>query len=409
MHHDVIPVVIELLESPYGAGIGLLRITGWPHPPQETTLTIRRNQDGKSLDLQGRWGPGEPFPLRGMQQEGDVLTGLVGPWIVDALLASTTAFYQGKLQCGAEQALATLQLANILGANARGAGPENLAMGGALILSEEQLRTVLEQHVATAQQQPAPQKDAQELVQPMPEQQRLVATEQPNEEEQPLLAAEQHGSDEQRLQEQQQRRQSLSRRRLVLLGSLLGVVALLAVLAGLAWRFDLPGLIEARLSRQQERPTATGPCEVAGIQGQSPAGELAFVQGCLGSSPSSQEILEVAEAAAAAGHCDAARRLFVHVAQGGDAEAALAYARRFDPEMKVDKRCAGDDPDTAAYWYKIPADAGNVEAQRRLGMLLLQLHPSGVEHDEALRYLRQAAAAGDAAAKAALEKVHAQP
>jgi TPR repeat protein len=177
----------------------------------------------------------------------------------------------------------------------------------------------------------------------------------------------------------------------------------------LAWKFDLPGLIRARLHHQPAQQQAAGPCDIAAIKEKSQAGELGFVQGCLGSSPSNQDILKVAEAAAAAGHCDAARRLFVHVAQGGDAQAALAYARRFDPQAKVDKQCTGDDPDTAAYWYRIPAEAGNVEAQRRLGMLLLQLHASGIEHDEGLKYLRQAAAAGDAEAKAALEKANAPP
>lgn len=410
MNHDVIHVVIELLESPHGVGIGLLRITGWPHAPQETTFSIKRNQDGKSLDLQGNWGPGKPLPLSGMKkQEGDVLTGLVGPWIVDSLLASNNAVYRGTLQYGNVQAQATLQVDDkIQGSKARAAGVPNMDRGGELILSEEQLRTLLE-HDATTQEQPASQESPEELQRRRQEEEQLrLAEEQRRQEEQ--RQEEQHRlAEEQRRQEEQGLRKARARRRLFLLGSSLGVVALLAALGGLAWKFDLPGLIKAKLHHQQARQTVSGPCDVAGIQGKSPAGELGFVQGCLGSSPSSQDILKAAETAAAAGRCDAARRLFVHVAQGGDAEAALAYARRFDPQMKVDKQCAGDDPDTAAYWYKIPADAGNVEAQRRLGMLLLQLHASGVEHDEALRYLRQAAAAGDTEAKAALEKAHAQP
>ena len=386
-------VRIELYESPHGPGFAILRITGWSHAPRETTLSIQRNQDEKYLDAQGRWGPEFQHALDSMSQEGEMLVGEVGPLVVDALLASNNAIYRVRLQGAGSKAQATLRLVGtILGSAARGTGTIPQAAGGGLILSEADLRQTL----AAAQPQPEPEPQPQpEEPQPQPEPESTPEpAPEPQIEPQPQPAPPPP---------------SQARRGLMWLWVLLGAVALLAVLGVLAWKFDLPGLIRARLHHQPAQQQAAGPCDIAAIKEKSQAGELGFVQGCLGSSPSNQDILKVAEAAAAAGHCDAARRLFVHVAQGGDAQAALAYARRFDPQAKVDKQCTGDDPDTAAYWYRIPAEAGNVEAQRRLGMLLLQLHASGIEHDEGLKYLRQAAAAGDAEAKAALEKANAPP
>lgn len=374
-------VRIELFESPNGPGFATLRITGWAHAPEDSVLSIQRNQDGKFLDAQGRWGPEFQHALAGMSQEGEVLAGELGPLVVDALLASNNAVYMGRLQGAGSKDQSTLRLmGTILGSAARGTGATPHVTGTGFILGEEDLRQAL----AATQSPPEPESQS-ETPQPEP-QPEPQPTPQPSPPPVP------------------QAKRSLT------WPWLLGAVALLAVLlGGLAWRFNLPDLIRARLHPQQAQPAAVGPCDIGGIKEKTQADELDFVQKCLGSSPSNQDILEVAEAAAAAGRCDAARRLFVHVAQGGDAQAALAYARRFDPQAKVDKQCTGADPDTAAYWYRIPAEAGNVEAQRRLGLLLLQLHESGIDHDEGLKYLRQAAASGDAEAKAALEKANASP
>lgn len=389
-------VRIELCPSPRGPGFAILRIIGWAHAPGETTLSIQYNQNQKYLDAEGQWGPEFQHALAGMRQEGGVLVGEVGPLVVDALLATSLVGVMVRLQgAGSKTQAMLLGVGTILGSAARGRGATPQDVGGGLILSEADLQTL-----ASAQTHPEPEPQPQpETPQPQPEPEPAAEpAPEPQPEPQPQPAPPPPSSPVPQ-----------ARRSLMWLWLLLGTVILLAVLGVLAWKFNLPSLIRARLHPQPAQQQAAGPCDIAVIKDKSQAGELGFVQGCLGSSPSNQDILKVAEAAAAAGRCDAARRLFVHVAQGGDAQAALAYARRFDPQAKVDKQCTGDDPDTAAYWYRIPAEAGNVEAQRRVGMLLLQLHESGVEHDEGLKYLRQAAAAGDAEAKAALEKVNAPP
>ena len=383
-------VRIELFESPRGPGFANLKITGWTHAPEVSTLSIQRNQDGNFLDAQGRWGAEFQHALAGMSQDGEALVGMVGPLVVDALLASNNAAYMCRLQGAGSRDQAILQLmGTILGSAARCMGATSHAIGTGFILSEADLQT-LAAAPTHPEPEPAPEPQPEPQPQPEPEPAAEPAPE-PQSAPPPSSPVPQ------------------ARRSLTWLWLLLGTVILLAVLGVLAWKFNLPGLIMARLHPQPAQQQAAGPCDIAAIKDKNQTGELGFVQGCLGSSPSNQDILKVAEAAAAAGHCDAARRLFVHVAQGGDAQAALAYAHRFDPDVKGDKQCAGDDPDTAAYWYRIPAEAGNVEAQRRLGLLLLQLHASGVEHDEGLKYLGQAAAAGDAEAKAALEKANAPP
>lgn len=107
------------------------------------------------------------------------------------------------------------------------------------------------------------------------------------------------------------------------------------------------------------------------------------------------------------GKLDFAMLLFQHAARGGSAEAGLAVARMYDPESWSTQTSPMPqaDAETAAYWYEPAAQAGNVEAQRQLGKIMVGLTPSGFQHDKGRDWLKKAADAGDVKAKELLEKL----
>ncbi|KAF0222777.1 MAG: hypothetical protein FD176_2454 [Rhodospirillaceae bacterium] len=107
------------------------------------------------------------------------------------------------------------------------------------------------------------------------------------------------------------------------------------------------------------------------------------------------------------GKLDFAMLLFQHAARGGSAEAGLAVARMYDPESWSAKTSPMPqaDAETAAYWYEPAAQAGNVEAQRQLGKIMVGLTPSGFQHDKGRDWLKKATESGDAKAKEMLEKL----
>lgn len=405
------PVTIRLLESDKGPGFGELRIGGWPHAGGITRLAIISNQGGRYLGQDGQWSATPVWhPLDGMVADGDGLSGEVGPKVIDPLLASANAAYRVQLQTeGGARDQSILQMAKtILGSSARGAGapPLNLIGSGFIVDSGTQLRPP-----PPTPPPPPPEPALPPPPPPPPPKPALPPPPPPPPAPAPAPI------------------RKPSRLWLWLL------LALLVLLIGggvLAWKLGwldpfLAGgsaettetaepaepVVSAETPASAQNPAAAGPggpCDVARLGDQA---ELDFVRQCLDSTPTAAAITATAEAAMAAGNCEVSRRLFVHVAQGGDADAALSYARKFDPESEGQsgqtQKCVEADADTAAYWYKIPADAGNAEAQRQLGKLLLQLHPSGFEREQGITYLKTAAAAGDAEAKAELEKLDAQP
>lgn len=103
--------------------------------------------------------------------------------------------------------------------------------------------------------------------------------------------------------------------------------------------------------------------------------------------------------------CDAAMVLYNHAAQA-DEQYALALGRRLDPEgFQVQPCTQAADPITAAVWYQEAASAGDPTAQRRLGQLLIERESSGPLFEDGIRWLSQAAQAGDREAKELLAKL----
>lgn len=95
---------------------------------------------------------------------------------------------------------------------------------------------------------------------------------------------------------------------------------------------------------------------------------LQFVQECVKESKTSEQWLAVIAQAKQAQQCDVAQRLYVHKAQAGDVQIALAYAREYDPQTHQVQPCFSQaNPATAAYWYEtvLLSDPANAQAKAR--------------------------------------------
>jgi TPR repeat protein len=105
------------------------------------------------------------------------------------------------------------------------------------------------------------------------------------------------------------------------------------------------------------------------------------------------------------GDCEAAMIVYQLAAQS-DSEAAGRYARRYDPDTFEPSGCiSAADAETAAYWYEAAAKAGDVNAQRQLGKILVEKYPSGVMRDQGESWLKRAAQAGDEQARALIDEL----
>lgn len=123
------------------------------------------------------------------------------------------------------------------------------------------------------------------------------------------------------------------------------------------------------------------------------------------SNPSAADALAQAGKLAQGGKLDLAMLVYQYAARAGSTDADMALAHMYDPETWSAKTSPMPqaDAETAAYWYEPAAQAGTVEAQRRLGQILVELNPSGFQHDKGKEWLSKAAAAGDSKAKAAFD------
>ena len=121
--------------------------------------------------------------------------------------------------------------------------------------------------------------------------------------------------------------------------------------------------------------------------------------------PAPQEMFDQAAAWEREGDCEAAMIVYQMAAQS-DTDLAARYARRYDPDsFKASSCISGADAETAAYWYEDPAAAGDVEAQRQLGKILVGKYSSGVLRDQGESWLRRAAQSGDRDAQTLIEKL----
>lgn len=108
----------------------------------------------------------------------------------------------------------------------------------------------------------------------------------------------------------------------------------------------------------------------------------------------------------AAGHPDLALLLYRHAARRGEYRAAVAIGRMYDPDGFDPARSAFAAPDAeqAASFYEQGAEAGDAEAQYRLGRLLISGRTAGeADAERGALWLQRAARQGHAQARAALQ------
>lgn len=155
----------------------------------------------------------------------------------------------------------------------------------------------------------------------------------------------------------------------------IGLIALVVVAAAAAaawWFLRTPGTQSAATEPVVQAPAAqdaspsAAPCSV---QAMGELDEMAFVQGCVAQSPSSQELLQTIQSAKETGKCGVAQRLAANRANAGDVEVAVAYAKEYDPQFHQASQCfEAPEIATAVYWWEtiLGFDAQHELAAQRL-------------------------------------------
>ncbi len=168
----------------------------------------------------------------------------------------------------------------------------------------------------------------------------------------------------------------------------------------------LGGLLWAYLAIDRVPPTPAGTETATGRTGTSASaagtGKALYLDLKRRGLPAA-DLFARAEQAEQTGDCEAAIRLFIDAAKG-DAGLAERLGRRYDPEGFQSSACfPAPKPDSALVWYQGAAEQAIPRAQRRYGELLLGEAAAGPIYQDALDWLRKAAAAGDDAAQRRLE------
>ena len=377
-------------------GQGKLVIMGWQGPSEGLSLSIQRNQDEQYLQDQGQWGS-QPFkfhlpPLQ--DEDGKHLAAQVGKQLVDPLLADPHA----------------TNLIVLFGPDGNQLGSAPLRLGRGLLPSGASGSSP-ELNASTALDTPQPPTAAPE---PAPQPEPKPASEPEAAPVPPVEAPASAPAEPEPTPAQPEPEAPPATKGKRWLWILLAVAILAAIIGAAAW-FGLamrdqtapPAADEAMVeeslgaeapeeesleeeSLEEEGPeeqnleeqslpeestpdeptptatTAAGPCA---LQRMGEMGELEFIQACTGAGSEAGNMLEVIGEARDNNHCGIARRLYAHQALNGDVDAALAYAREFDPAEHAASACFPEpDIETAIFWYEtaLAQDPANAEASLRL-------------------------------------------
>jgi hypothetical protein len=327
---------IELKAAQSGQpGYGELTIHGWQEGSAGLELTVQRNQDGHYLGADGVWG-GSPswHVLDGMTALDEKLNGEVGPWLIDPLILDPQMTYMLQLRCEDDSDKGVLRITgNILSSKAAGN-------------STNDDKKVARKAAPAIVPPPAPVPELEFTLEPSiePEPAFEPVTAEPTPAPQPPVAVS---------------------KKIRKLPFILIIVLLLLALAAAGWWVFL------RTPAEPSSAVATaGSGAVCSSQTLGETGEdLAFIQACLKSNPSSELVLAVIAAAKEAKRCGVVQRLYAHKAQSGDAAIAYAYAREYDPAHHTSDSCIeAADAETAVYWYEVAVnhDPANTDASQRL-------------------------------------------
>ncbi len=373
------PLRMELLPDPArGPGHGLLRIAGLaPGAEGRLAIFVRRNQGTEPfLGQGGRWVTEPVTHLIGAPEReasGEAVVA-VGPDLVDpiATLPPNCMVLIGVETEGAkDQGRVTVR--GLMASSAAGAGAE--APRGPVV-HEEPLIVV--------DPEPVPEPEPE----PLSARPEFIPLE-------PLVA------DHTRLVDEPKRKASPG-----VIG--LGAVLVLILLAG-GWYFA--GLPPFGKGLEAPQPPAESPVATPSVQppADGPIDSREALSRYIASNPEAGAAVAKAKELAGQGRQDFAMLVYQYASRLGAVEASLALGRMYDPDTWSKDSSPMDKPDaeTAAYWYEPAAQAGNAEAQRRLGKILLDLPQGGAgNRDKAKEWLGKAAAQGDAEAKTLLDKAN---
>lgn len=364
---------MELVADPArGPGYGILRVLGMPPISGRLSIFVQRNQGAEPyLGTEGRWVTQPVLHVIGapeMQATGGATIAL-GPDLVDpiAILPPNCMVLIG-IEAGGAKAQGRVAVRGLLPSAAAG---EGVAEGVAVVHHDDPVEVV----------DPEPEP-------PMPE----PLTAQPD-----FVPIEPLVSDPSHLIDEPKKKASPG-------VIALGAVLVLILLAG-GWYFSgLPpfgkGLEAPQAPAEVATPQAVPPAE-------GPIDSRDALSRYIASEPGAEAAVAKARELGTQGHLDFAMLVYQYAARLGSVEASLALGHMYDPDTWSKAVSPMDKPDaeTAAYWYEPAAKAGNAEAQRRLGKILLALPQGGAgNREKAKDWLGKAAAQGDAEAKTLLEQ-----
>jgi len=316
-------IKVNVLPDPVqGPGYAIIALEGSSiESAGELSFSIARNQDGRFLGANGQWEPSETWHEPQDQQiEGGTVRCWVGTLIVDALLANPQMQYrilvkgvedtfQGIMRLGTELYPSTARMASPVAAAATPPEP------------------VVEEVEPEVAPDPTPEPTPEPPPPPPPKKNKLLL---------PLI---------------------------------LGLVLLAVIGAGLWWFLfaadqtsaetvtpapstEQPiAAVEPEPEAEAEAPATAAPCSVEALD--QTDDDIAYLQRCVQSTPSTEQVFEVIAAGKAAQKCDLIQRLYAHAAQTGDSAVALAYAKEFDPLTFSGGCFNAPEPETAVYWYEL--------------------------------------------------------
>ncbi len=347
-------------------GFGVLTLQGWEASVLDSGVNfevcVQRNQDSRFLGENGEWTATQTWHQVDVAEEvGEFVNLTFGPNIVDPLVANPQMTYLLQTRLGQELGRGVMRIREgVLSSHAAGQTGEAVA------------------HVSGKVATPPP-------VDPEPIQK-----------DPPIIGS----------TEPDATKQSNSK-----LPLLFGLLALLLVLAGgfFGWTWyknQTPAVQTAATTPAANPPApvappapapvappapapapvvtqpAPAPVATAPAPAASPAGcttesltanrdDLQFIQSCLKTNPTSDQVLAVIAAAKLANRCDVAQRLYVFRSNSGDIKIALAYAREYDPASFVAGCITAADKETALYWYELvlSKDPANQVAKDRIRAL----------------------------------------
>lgn len=368
------PLRLELKPSPSGPGYAALSIMGWKAGTDRIEAAVQRNQDSRYLDESGNWTTHPVWhDVSVLEFSGDVLTREMGPWLVDPLVANPQYQYLFELRNEEAKDRGVLRMVGqILSSQAAGNSVQQEARSrpdNAPPVAPAKPVPVQVSPVQVAPEQPKPvivDPDATAVV-PAPVINPVT----------PPITPVNTGTPPPPVNPVPVKKKSK------VLPLVVALLVLLPLLAGAAWYFGLlPGLgmptPAVATATEESNPSAETAGGACGAGTMTDAEDLAFVQGCIKSAPSSEQLMAVIDAAKQAQRCNIVQRLYAHKAQSGDSKIAFAYAREYDPESFKEGGCIKSaDAETAAYWYEIVVsnDPSNATAKQRLEQLTATATP----------------------------------